>query len=127
MLEVPVTLSILTGDSQKLSFSTLKKEPSWFFDQTNSVNAKLLPTKLVAKLVRGLCGQKFSMDRECTTLMKFRFLKSSWKIVWIIHHPAKLDEFFFKSGYPYYYVHVPNDFWMSLEMKFLESCIIKNK
>ena len=33
-------------------------------------------------------------------LMKFAFLKSSWKIVWNIHHPAKSDEIFLKVGTP---------------------------
>ena len=38
ILEVPTMLRILTGDSQKLSFSTLTKVPLWIFYQTNPLN-----------------------------------------------------------------------------------------
>ena len=39
MLGVPATSWILTGDSLKLSFSTLTKVPFLIFEQTNPLNA----------------------------------------------------------------------------------------
>ena len=38
------------------------------------------------------------------TLMKFTFLKSSWKVVRNINHPAKSDEIFLKVGTPTLFV-----------------------
>ena len=43
LLGVPATACILTGDCQKISFSTLTKVPFLIFYQTNPFDAQALP------------------------------------------------------------------------------------
>ena len=76
---------ILSGQFFNSNKSTLL---DFLIRQTPST---LLPTQPVAEPVRGLCGQKFSVDVVCPTLKKFTFLKSSTKVVRNIRHPAKSD------------------------------------
>ena len=66
-----------------------------FFDQTNPLDAPTLP---VAELVRGLRGQK--LRRRGVSKDDITFLKSPWKTVRNINHPAKSDEIFLKVGTP---------------------------
>ena len=54
----------------------------------------------MAEPVRGLRGQKFSVDRVCPTFIKFTFLKSSRNIARNIHHPASSEEIFLKVSTP---------------------------
>ena len=62
-----------------------------FFFQywTHLINEQALPTKPVAELVRGLCGQKLCVNWVCSILKKIIFLESSWKIVQNINRPSK--------------------------------------
>ena len=62
---VPAMSRILTGDSQKLSFSILTTVPFLIFYQTNPLEAPTLPTQPVAKPVRGLPWQKLRVDGVC--------------------------------------------------------------
>ena len=66
----------------------------------NSLDAQSLHSKPTLKIMGRLVGQKLCVDKVCPMLIKFAFLKSSWKIVWNIYLPTKSDEISLEVGTP---------------------------
>ena len=87
-LGVTATSQILMGDCQKLSFSTLTKVPSWFFDQINSLYAQALPG-----LPAQFCWALSYLKNFCIfkILVKNRSKYQS---------PSQIQQSFIKSGNP---------------------------
>ena len=91
-LGVPATSRILTGDSQRLSFSILSKVPILIFWSDKPPWCANSAYVACSRADTWLVWAEVARRQVCHTMIKFTFLKSSWKIVRNIYYPAKLDE-----------------------------------
>ena len=85
---------------KSLVFQPKQKYPSWFFDQTNPDDAKLLPTHPVAKPVCGLCGQKSSINGGVSCVDRIYIFEILMKNCSKYSLPSQIGWIFSKVGTP---------------------------